>query len=282
MRFLWILIVASASPVAAQTVVTEFAPAANTTPRIWFESFVKVAGTASIEHLSGKYGNLEYNQPLPPGGALLQTTADDNDWASVGVFDSYGAIGDVMPTLRIDYSWHKATNGSQNLAAAPSLKLTVSRSPCDDPTGPEGCKGTLVYEPAWNGPWPTAAGPIDGEPPLDTWTTTSIDAYNGRFWWTGGFGQPNTTGGPPLRTLAEWLTVMSSEFAGADLDLIEIGVGSFNRNQRGYFDNVSITHGFGEGYSESYDFEPARSPAVSNDTPEMLLSDQAAAVVQVR
>ncbi len=111
------------------------------------------------------------------------------------------------------------------------------------------CFGTLVYEPTWNGP---SAGSTN--PAVGAWTTVNIDQSNGLFWWTGGFGQPNTTGGPPLLTLVGWKAALSSDFGDAVLFRVSVGVGSFNQGQIGYFDNVIIA---GTNADASYDFEPA-------------------------
>lgn len=76
------------------------------------------------------------------------------------------------------------------------------------------------------------------------------------WWWTGGFGVLNQAGGPADKTLAEWETVLSglsSDFAGAELTVVSVGVGSFNQGQIGYFDNVTIA---GTDANASYDFEP--------------------------
>ncbi len=82
----------------------------------------------------------------------------------------------------------------------------------------------------------------------------TIDENTGLFWTTGGFGFGNSFGGPPIKTLAEWRTALSSDFGDADLLAVSVGVGSFNVGQIGYFDNVIIA---GTNADASYDFEPA-------------------------
>lgn len=242
-------------PAFGQT-VTEFAPSTNTATGVWFESNITASGEATIVNLTGVGGNLETNQPLPIGAAKLTTTTDNNDRANVGVLEDYGQPQNILSSLSLVYSSFKATNGTQNLSAAPSLKLPIFNAVCDDPLSLGDCFGTLVFEPTWNQPG------FEGSsvnPPLDTWQTWNIDQNNGLFWWTGGFGQPNTAGGPPLRTLSQWQAVFSSDFLDSTIFLVEIGVGSFNQNQLGYFDNVQISHTFGGGFSAAYDFEPPKN-----------------------
>jgi len=245
-----------AAPAAAQTVVTEFAPDTNTDPKVWFLSDVREDGEATTVDLTGTGGDLENNQPAPVGAARLTTTSNNADKAEVGVLDSYGTVADIFATLTITYSYHKASNAGQNAFAAPSLKLAMFDADCDDPGSGSDCFGTLVYEPTWNQPG------FEGSSvavPTDTWTTVTIDEDNGLFWWTGGFGEPNTAGGPPLRTLDEWRTEFAAnttDFETAELILVSIGVGTFNQDQIGYFDDVTIAHSGTSGFSETYDFEP--------------------------
>ncbi len=266
----------SAVAATAQT-VTEFAPfTPNPPPSVWYENDVRFAGMAETIDLVGFGGDLEANQPLATGAALLTTTFDNNDKAEVGVFDAYGLPGSIFGSLVISYSWHKASNAGQNLAAAPALKLTFSNALCDDPGSAGDCFGTLVFEPTWNGPGSTPGTPLSSNPPLDTWVTETIDANNGLFWWTGGFGEPNTAGGPPLNTLAGWAAQFTSDFGDALMFQVSIGVGTFNQGQVGYFDDVQIAHSFGVGYSRNWNFE-APTPIVRNvDTLETFLSVQAA------
>ena len=89
---------------------------------------------------------------------------------------------------------------------------------------------------------------------VDMWTEVNIDQDSGLFWWTGGFGQGNSAGGPLLETLEGWASVFSSDFADANLILVSIGVGSFNQGQIGYFDDVTIV---GTEADAHYNFEPA-------------------------
>lgn len=252
---------AFAGTAVAQTTVYSLAPFSPTpTTGVWYLSNITGSGMAQTVDLTGFGGNLETNQPLPSGSCVLTTTTNNGDRANIGLPGVFGATQDVFPSLAISYSWHKASNPGQNLTAAPSLKLTIFNPTCVAPASAGDCFGTLIYEPSWNGPGSTSLTPISSNPALDTWTTSSIDYNNGLFWWSGGFGQPSGGGGPPLKTLAEWAAVFSADFPTATLAQIEIGVGSFNQNQLGYVDNVSVSHSAGSGYNETFDFEPLPPP----------------------
>ncbi len=265
-------------PVSAQTPVTEFAPSTNTDPAVWFENDVRQMGVASVIDLSGIGGNLETSQPLPPGSALITTEFDNGDKAEVGILDDYGMPNDILASLNVAYSFFKADNAGQNLSAAPAIKLTFLNPVCDDPASANDCFGTLVYEPTWNGPTSSSATPVSSLVATDSWTDVNIDQDNGLFWWTGGFGQPNTAGGPPINTLAGWLPVFSSDFGDATLILVSIGVGTFNQGQIGYFDDVQINHTFAAGIDQRFDFGPAPElppivpvPALNNPSQALLL-----------
>ncbi len=245
-----------AAPAAAQNVVTSIAPFSPTpTPGVWYASNVTGAGTVSVVDLSTAGGNLQNNQPLPRGAARLTTTSNPGDRANIGLPFAYGQPQNIFPSLNIQYSWHKATNPGQDLTPAPSLKIAVFNPLCDDPLSASDCFGTFVYEASWNGPGSTPATPISSQPSLDTWKTVTIDENNGLFWWTGGFGQPSGAGGPPLKTLAQWRAVMSSDFQDAQVVLIEMGVGAGNLNQVGYVDDFRVSHNFGAGMNLAYDFD---------------------------
>lgn len=258
-----------ASPAVAQTTVTSFAPSTNTTPGVWFENDVRFGGTASVADLTGLGGNLENSQPLQVGAAKITTRLGENpDKAEVGVLDSYGTVAGILSTLQVTYSWHKATNGTQNQNAAPSLKLSFFNPACVDTTNNPGldCFGALVYEAYQNG--------FGNFPALDTWNTSSVDYNSGMWWWTGGFGFSNQAGGPANRTLAQWeteLTNLSSDFPGAQLVLVSIGVGSFNQGQIGYFDNVVIA---GTNSNASYDFDPAPQFESLGECVSTLIADE--------
>jgi hypothetical protein len=246
----------------AQEVVTGFAPAGTTDTGVWFENDVRPGGAAGTEDLSGSGGNLETAQPLPIGAAKLTTDFTDAAKAEVAVIDGYGLPQDILPTLQIFYSYHKADNPGQNASAAPSIKLTFFNPVCDDPASLGDCFGTLVYEPTWNQPGQVG---LSVAVPVDQWLDVTIDDETGVFWWTGGFGQGNGAGGPPLRTLADWADVFSSDFGDSELFQVSIGVGTFNQGQIGYFDDVEIVHDFGSGFDKYYDFEPQIGPPVDKN-----------------
>ena len=134
---------------------------------------------------------------------------------------------------------------------------------------------TLVYEPTWNVPGSTSATPISSEPARDVWTKVAIDANKGLFWTTGGFGFANTTGGPPLKTLAEWRSALSSDFGDAILFQVSVGVGSSNNGQVGYFDNVSIS---GTNADAIYDFDPAPTFETLGECISTLIADNCSAL----
>lgn len=235
---------------ASATVVDSFAPFTSTpTAGVWYENDVRNGGQASIESLAGQVGNLENNQPLPIGAARLTTGANNNDKAEVGVVDAYGnAQALFSDSFGLNYSYYKQDVG--NAFAAPSIKLTLLNSvSCS--VGAD-CYGTLVYEPNWNQAGSEGSSVAS---PTDDWELVAITADSGLFWWTGGFGQPNTAGGPPLKSLTDWMTAFNIDFGGADLVAVSMGVGTYNQDQDTYFDDVIISSA--SGYSASYDFEPA-------------------------
>lgn len=259
-----------AQPVIAQTTVNSFVPAVDATPGIWFENDVRPGGTASIADLTGLGGDLETNQPLPNGAAKIITDFTTAAKAEVGVFDSYGTVSAILSSLQVGYSWHKAANAGQNLNAAPSLKLSFHNPSCVDATNNPGldCFGAFVYEPYQNG--------FGNNPALDTWNDSTLDYNTGVWWWTGGFGSPNQAGGPANKTLAQWeteLTGLSSDFQGASLVLVSVGVGSYNVGQIGYFDDVSIA---GTDADASYDFEPAPLFETVGECVSTLIADNCA------
>lgn len=246
---------------ASAVTVNSFAPFTTTpTDGVWFENDVRDAGTASIVDLTGVGGNLEGNQPLPVGAALLTTGASNGDKAEVGVTDSYGLASTAFndPSLSIGYDYYKDSTGDLNASAAPSLKLTLFNPSC--PTGND-CFGTLIYEPTWN-----QAGSVGSSVavPTDDWNAVSVTSTSGLFSWTGGFGQAGAPGSPPLMTLADWAAAFASsepsDFAGAQIVLLSMGVGTFNQGQTGYFDDVSLSW---SGFGASYDFEPIPEPSTA-------------------
>lgn len=207
----------------------------------WFQSDTRPGGSATVESLTGLGGNLESGQPLPTGAAKLTTDGTNAAKAEVSVADTYGKAGDILRSLSLHYSFYRSNALGGNAFAAPSIKLTFLNS-----TYVGDGFVTLVYEPYWQG----------SNPASDVWTDVDIDFDTGLFWQTGGFGQTNSFGGPPLNTLSGWLSTFDSGFSGADLLSVSMGIGTFNPGVTSYFDDVRISHSFGNGYSASYDFEP--------------------------
>ena len=240
-----------AAPVVHAIQVNSFGPATSSpTPGSWYRNGVEANGTASIADLSGVGGALENNQPLPIGAALLTTGASNDDRAQVGVADDYGIASEILTdsSLSLEYSFYKGSAGDLNIWAAPSIKLTLS-----NPSAAGDGYGMLVYEPYWQ------QSPLV-PPTTDDWVSVAISSTSGLFWWDGGFGEPNSFGGPPLRTLSEWAGVFDSDFEGASLAEVSVGVGTYNQGQTGYFDDVSISF---TGYSATYDFEPIPEPSTA-------------------
>lgn len=217
----------------------------------WGQSTLTTGGTAGLVNLTSLGGDLNNNQPGGPepagdhpGVARLTTIFNNSSRAELGTFQDFGLASSVLSSIDLAYSYYKASNPGQNLFAAPSLKLDIF-----NPAAVGDGFGTLVYEPNWNQP-----GGGSQAPPLDSWETVSIDETtgggdnsSGGWFWTGGFGEPNGFGGPPIRSLAEWNAAFTAaapaDYADARVTGIRVGVGSFNQGQIGYFDEVSFVSG---------------------------------------
>ena len=238
-------------PAGAATIVIDTIDSVFVANTQWFEFDVRAGGTASIQPLSGLGGNLENNAPLPNDAARLTTGFSNDDKAEIGVADSYGKMGDILPTLSLSYSYHKATVAGGNAFAAPSIKLTIFNS-----TFVGDGFITLVYEPTWNQP---GFGGSSVAVPTDEWITVNLDKDTGLFWGTGGFGVVSAPGGPPHGTLADFVSLADPAFLEADLLLVSVGVGTFNQGQIGYFDNVGISY---DNFDKLYDFELPDPPKV--------------------
>jgi hypothetical protein len=236
---------------SATVTVNAFAPHTNSPLNgVWYEMRVEAGGSASTIDLSGVGGNLENNQPWPIGAARLTTGNANADVAHVGVVDAYGNAANILTDedLEITYSFYKSSAGDLNIHAAPAIRLTLN-----NPTAVGDGYGSLVYEPYWQ---------IDPLAPVtpDDWVSAVITSTTGLFWWDGGFGQPNSAGGPPLRTLDDWALVFDSDFVDADLFALSVGVGTYNQGQTGYFDDVGLSY---TGYDERYNFEPIPEPSTA-------------------
>ncbi len=238
---------------ANATVVSSFDPT-YTGNGSWFNNDVRPGGTASIVNLTGQGGNLENSQPLPTGAAKLTTNMTNEAKAEVAVRDNYGTAGNILSSLTVHYAFYKENVAGGNAAAAPSLKLTFFNAAYSAIPGNDGFV-SLIYE-------QYLQSPSFPNPATGVWTDVDIDFNNGLFWNNGGFGQPSSAGGPPVRTLSQWLSTFDSGFSAANMVSVGMGVGTVNPGQVGYFDDVRINHSFGQGYSARYDFQAADGSAV--------------------
>lgn len=216
-------------------------------------------GNSQLVNLAGQGGNLENNQPAPTGAVSQTTGASNSDKTTVSYGTDaapvdFGTVSQIFNSaLGFGYSYYKAS-GSTNPSAAPSLKLAFY-----NPNYSGDGYGQLVYEPYWQ---------QSGTPPVDEWQNVSIDLTHGLFWTTGMFGLGNTAGGPPLKTLAGWLSAFDSGFGGAELYSVAIGIGSYNQDQTDFFDNVSITGT--KGPNGTYDFQAPSTVPVPATMPLLL------------
>jgi len=248
---------------AGTTIITQLLPSSPTpVAGSWYQSDVRVGGTASIVSLTGLGGNLESGQPLPTGAAKLTTDFTNAAKAEVGTFDDFGLASWLSDSsFSVGYDYYKQTVAGGNAYVAPSIKLTIYAA-----GGTGDNYGTLVYEPSWNIAGTTGSTAV----PTDEWRSVSInnltgagaDGYGG-WWWNGGFEQPNGGGGTPIRSLSEWVSAFQSsdatDFANAHIIGLSMGVGTYNQGQIGYFDNVSIKVG---NIDVVYDFEKDAPAAV--------------------
>ncbi len=243
---------------SASTVTVDHFNAYPATPVAdqWYTTDVRPGGSASIQTAPAV-------GPLGSSAARLTTDSTNASKAEVGTFANFGSAAFVLNNVQLSYSYYKTANGVEN-ANAPSLKLQLFNSST-------GSFGTLVYEPYWN-----AGGTV----PANSWQNVSItpstgagNPSSGGWWWTGGFGHPNSFGGPPLQSLQEWLAAFqtgsgAADFMGASVIQLSMGVGSFQPNQLAdYFDAVHIQVG---GINRTYDFESPSAVPESGTTFAML------------
>ncbi|TWT99302.1 hypothetical protein Pla108_02370 [Botrimarina colliarenosi] len=248
---------------AASAAVVEVNSFETTIPAVptagaWYAADIRAGGAASIESLVGMGGDLESNQPLPTGAALLTTGMDNGDKAEVATYADFGDATTVLSSAIFGYNYYKETVAGGNVFAAPSLKIGIFST-----TGTGDNYGQLVYEPTWN-----QVGGGSQASPADAWQSVSIDATTGAgndasggWFWTGGFELPNGAGGPPIRSLGEWVTAFTTadaDFADARVVSLAMGVGTYNQGQVGYFDNVSIS--VPGGVSTTFDFQAVPEP----------------------
>lgn len=255
------LLLIMATAAGAATPVTAFDPA-YVADGFWFENDMRDGGTATIPDLTGLGGDLETNQPLPMGAALLTTGFANNDKADVAVVNIYGLAASVFNTMELGYSYYKETVAGGNVFAAPSIKLAIVNQ-----AGTGDNFGQLIYEPYTQ----VCCGAVTP----DLWTSVAIDPNTGGggvdgtggWWWTGGFNIASSAGGPPYRSLAEWATAFAAadpaDFPGAVVFQVAMGVGTFNQGQRGYFDDVTIANTLADA---CYDFDPDIPVAVEETT----------------
>lgn len=234
----------AASGPAMATAVVSFDASLTANGR-WYTADVRTGGTAAVVDLTGTGGNLETAQPLPNGAAKLTTNLTNGAKAEVAVNDTYGKARDILQSLNLSYSYYRENLAGGNEAAAPAIKLTFFNS-----TYVGDGFVTLTYEPYWQ------TG-VSVNPPSSQWNDVDIDFDSGLFWQNGGFGQTNSAGGPPLKSLQDWLATFDAGFGEASLVAVSMGIGTFNQGVTGYFDDVRISHAHGNGYSASYDFGPA-------------------------
>lgn len=224
--------IASAATVTSVTQVNvDTFNAATATTGTWYAE-TRPSGTAQIVSLTGMGGALETGSD-GDGVVRLVTTASatggNNDKTAVTTYGNFGLALTGLNSLTASYDYFR-TSSSENPAAAPAFRLQLF-----SPLGTGDNFGTLVYEPYWN---------MSGNPTSDTWNTVSITPTSGLFWWNGGFEQPNSAGGPPLRTLSEWASLFAAsdtlDFATASIISYSTGLGSYNPGQTQYVDHISV------------------------------------------
>lgn len=224
----------------------------------WYRSDIINNGEASLVDLTGVGGGLESNLPLSPGALKLTTGFDNADKAEVGTFADFGDAATVLAALNLSYSYYKETVAGGNQFAAPAIKIGIANNATHSNINDS--YGQLIYEPYWNQPG-------GGAPPApaDAWQTVLIDpttggtdgTNTGGWWWSGGFEIANGAGGPPLKSLDEWIADFTAadaaDFAGARVVSISFAVGTYNPGQIGYVDELIISGTSADG---SYNFVP--------------------------
>ncbi len=226
---------------ASATIVSEI-KSSYTGDYIWFKNDVRANGTASIENLSGKGGNLENNAPYPTGAAKLTTGLSNTDKAEIGIGGNFGTIGNFVASQgQLGYDYYKSASDANPFAAA-SMKLAVA-----DPNS--GGVKFLIYE---------AYGNMPGNPPVDTWTNVTINSGSGTFWHNGILGEDsqgaNVAAG---KTLDGWASELGDAFLELQIIGLSVGVGSYNQGMTAYFDGVFF---YGNDHELLYDFEVSVVP----------------------
>lgn len=240
----------------------------------WKTSLIQADGTADIVDLTGLGGNLENNAPLQTGAVKLQTGPTNASRAEIQLLPNggFGTVNDILNSnLSFSYSMYKGATGAAE--PAPSFKMQFyNPSPIQSTDG----YMELVFEPYWNQPGSeSSSSPV----PAGDWIDYSVDLSSGLLWSTGGFGSTNSAGGPPLRTLQDWFTTLDSDFGGANLFGISLGLGTYTPDQIGYVDNVSVSAG---NYAKVFDFETAAEVPVPASLPLLLMGLLGVAAKQLR
>ncbi|MCG8490869.1 MAG: hypothetical protein MI743_04580 [Sneathiellales bacterium] len=214
----------------------------------WYKSDMREGGTASIESLSGKGGNLENNAPLPTGAAKLTTGLNNGDKAEVKISGNFGTVGDFIRNGTLSYDYFKSSSDANGSATA-SIKLEID----DGNTNSGDGYAVFVYEPYWN-----IVPTVSTQPPLDTWTNVDISGDSGTFWHTGIYGESNQAGGGNNgMTLEDWHEYFGGDLLDALITGVSVGIGTYNQGVTTYFDDVK----FGNGQLDlAYDFEVSVIP----------------------
>lgn len=224
--------------------VSLFAPM-PTTPGVWSVNDTRNGGTTGIADLTGVGGDLESNALGKSAAKLTTGLPSNDDKAQVSVFDDFGTMGDFINNGgSLSYDFYKALVPGGNLFATAAIKLIVEDNNTTF-TGLGQSTGSFVYEPYWN------LG--NAVVPPDVWTTDTLTGNSGIVWTDGIYGQGNQAGGLG-KTLAEWLTQFGTDFLDANIIGISVGVGTYNKGQEAYFDNILFSNG---STNKSYDFELA-------------------------
>jgi hypothetical protein len=243
-----ILVISGTAMATTTTVITTLSSGSHVAGK-WYQNGTTSGGSASIVSLTGLGGNLENGQPLPTGAAELTTNMTNSAKAEIGTFGDFGLASTALNDIVLGYNYYRQNLSGGNTFAAPSIKLEIKA------TGGSGdLDGYLVYEPYWNGSITS-----------NIWQSVSINSSTGAggdstggWWWDGGFNIASGAGGPPIRSLSEWVTAFqasdATDFANAHIVALSMGVGTYNQGQIDYFDNVSIKSAAGN-IDAVYNFE---------------------------
>ena len=256
-------IVLATTFICALPVAALATPVSDLDNQPWERTLVAADGTAEIVDLTGQGGNLENNAPLNSGAVKLQTGPTNASRAEIQLRPDggFGTVNDLSgANASFSYSMYKGSTGA--VEPAPSLKMQFLNA---SPTQGEGGYTQLIFEPYWNQP---GAEGSSSAVPNGEWINYSVSFNSGLLWSTGGFGAINSAGGPPLRTLGDWLTELNTDFGEANLFGISLGLGSFTPDQTGYIDNVSVNAG---NYQKTFNFGGAAEVPTPASLPLLLI-----------